>query len=57
MWDYLPEGALEHDAYAYLESTRSSNGAGIEEVAAPPGIPLPQPDFSPVGSSESGMQA
>jgi len=57
MWDFLPEGALEHNAYAYLESTRSSNGAGIEEVAAPPGIPLLQPDLSPVGRSESGTQA
>ena len=37
LWDYLPEGALEHDAHAYLHSTSPS----APEVPARPAIVRP----------------
>jgi len=33
MWDHLPEGALEHDPYAYLKSSTAAGTAGL--VAEP----------------------
>lgn len=45
LWDFLPDGAIEHDPYAYLASVRKTNGAsarglpmsdgGPEETALP----------------------
>jgi hypothetical protein len=36
MWEHLPEGALEHDPYAFLKSTRGNgNGARSVVVAEP----------------------
>jgi hypothetical protein len=56
MWDFLPEGALEHNAYAYLDSTRSSNG-NVANGAGTPGMTLPQPEDSPVVRSEGTAAA
>ena len=39
LWDFLPDGALEHDPYAYLASERATNGAAGKELPMSNGGP------------------
>ena len=39
MWEFLPDGALEHDPYAYLASERATNGAAGKELPMSNGGP------------------
>ncbi len=44
LWEYLPEGALEHNPYEYLDSVKqngSHNGTGSGTATTPPARELP----------------
>jgi len=57
MWEFLPEGALEHNPYAYLESTKSSNGLRLESEPSAEAV-APEPAlYTLSGGSEGDAQA
>jgi len=57
MWEFLPEGALEHNSYAYLESTKSSNGLRLESEPSAEAV-APEPAlYTLSGGSEGDAQA
>ena len=57
MWEFLPEGALEHNPYAYLESTKSSNGVKVDSEPSAEAV-APEPAlYTLSGGSEGDAQA